>query len=165
MIVKLTTMQSYELLAKFGCYVTEACDKCGQLLGAVRYTRKVESGEWCSRQCRDGNEAHAPKTCKYCHACLPKGKRRGTLYCDKSCKQAAHRSKSVVEQKLSVTKPSINGAFCSVSKPGSYPHSRKGQSVLEAPANATLAESLLGCAESSNIDTDFEQKPGEGDAA
>src|SRR6516162_2416515 len=40
----LTVMQSYELLAKYGCYVTEACDKCGQILGPVRYTRKNETG-------------------------------------------------------------------------------------------------------------------------
>lgn len=48
----LTVQQSHELLAKHGCYVTEACDKCGQLLGPVRYTRKGEEGMWCSRECR-----------------------------------------------------------------------------------------------------------------
>ena len=40
------------LLADRGIYVTEACDKCGQLLGPVRYTRKNEAGVWCSRDCR-----------------------------------------------------------------------------------------------------------------
>lgn len=52
----LTVQQSYELLAKHGCYVTEACDKCGQVLGPVRYTRKNESGVWCSRECRGSSE-------------------------------------------------------------------------------------------------------------
>ena len=42
------------LLAARGIYVTEACDRCGQLLGELRYTRRGESGEWCSRECRDG---------------------------------------------------------------------------------------------------------------
>jgi hypothetical protein len=54
----LTTQQSYELLAKHGCYVTEVCDKCGQLLGHVRYTRKGDGGVWCSRECR-GDVDHA----------------------------------------------------------------------------------------------------------
>jgi hypothetical protein len=52
--MNLTTAQSYELLSRHGCYATSACDKCGKLLGAVRYTRKDEAGEWCSRECRDG---------------------------------------------------------------------------------------------------------------
>jgi hypothetical protein len=38
--MRLITTQGYELLERFGCYVIEACDKCGQLLGSVRYTRK-----------------------------------------------------------------------------------------------------------------------------
>lgn len=52
--MKLTTETAYALLEKHGVYVTEACDKCGQLLGAMRYTRKSEAGEWCSKECRDG---------------------------------------------------------------------------------------------------------------
>lgn len=54
--MKLTTAQSYELFATRGCYATEACDKCGQLLGPVRYTRKNELGVWCSRECRGDAE-------------------------------------------------------------------------------------------------------------
>lgn len=145
--MRLTTQQGYELLKRCGSYVTECCDRCTRILGPVRYTSKNEACEWCSRKCKDGNEAHAPKTCKHCHASLPKGKRRGALYCDEACKQAAHRSKSVVDQKLSVTKPSINAAFWSVPGPGSYPHSRKGQSVQEAPENASFEESPLCGAE------------------
>lgn len=110
--MQLTTEQSYDLLAKHGCYVTEACDKCGQLLGPVRYTRKGESGAgqfpppkdahpvrrmefpaYCSRECRDGAEAHTPGTCKGCGARLPEGKRRGSLFCDDTCRQNAHRVK------------------------------------------------------------------------
>jgi hypothetical protein len=40
------------LLEDRGVYVKECCDKCGQLLGPIRYTRKDDSGVWCSRECR-----------------------------------------------------------------------------------------------------------------
>jgi len=39
-----------------GICATDACDTCGKILGAVRYTRRGESGEWCSETCRDGAE-------------------------------------------------------------------------------------------------------------
>jgi hypothetical protein len=52
----LTPQQSYELQAKHGCYAKECCDLCGQLLGPVRFTRRGESGIWCSQKCRgDGD--------------------------------------------------------------------------------------------------------------
>ena len=47
---------AYRLLERYGVYSLSACDKCGQLLGAVRYTRKNEAGEWCSRVCRGDRE-------------------------------------------------------------------------------------------------------------
>ena len=109
--MKLNNAKSYALLEKHGCYVSEACDKCGQVLGPVRYTRKGDTGVWCSRQCRDGAEAREPKACRHCGAKLPEGKRRGAAFCDDACKQAAHRTKSRTA-KLSVTKPSIYAAFC-----------------------------------------------------
>lgn len=55
----LTTQQSYELLAKHGCFVKECCDKCGQLLGPVRFTRRDDSGVWCSGECRGDVERRA----------------------------------------------------------------------------------------------------------
>lgn len=51
---KLTKEQSYELLRHRGIWITAACDHCGLLLGAVRWTRRGEPGEWCSAACRDG---------------------------------------------------------------------------------------------------------------
>ena len=54
--MRLTREQSYEALEKFGCYLTEGCDKCGKLLGPVRYTRKGEVGVSCSRECRGDAE-------------------------------------------------------------------------------------------------------------
>src|SRR5579872_1166058 len=55
--MKLTREQSQKLLHERGIWVTDACDKCGQLLGAVRWTRRGEPGEWCSAECRDGLNA------------------------------------------------------------------------------------------------------------
>jgi hypothetical protein len=54
--VLLTARQSREMLEKFGVYSSEACHKCGQVLGPVRYTRKGETGVWCSQQCRGDAE-------------------------------------------------------------------------------------------------------------
>ena len=50
--MRLTTEQSYALLAKHGCYITEICDRCGKGLGPIRYTRGGDSSVWCSRACR-----------------------------------------------------------------------------------------------------------------
>src|SRR5262249_15180467 len=66
--------------AKHGVFAREACGKCGRLLGAVRFTRRGEAGEWCSRECRgeqpamlkpgrprkyrNGRERRAAKTCQ-----------------------------------------------------------------------------------------------------
>src|SRR5271167_1715145 len=55
--MKLTKEQSQKLLRERSVWVTEACDKCGRLLGSVRWTRQGECGEWCSAECRDGVKA------------------------------------------------------------------------------------------------------------
>jgi hypothetical protein len=83
--MRLTPNQSRKLLSPFGVYVTEACDRCDHLLGAVRFTRRGDAGVWCSRECRDGKEAHAPGTCKGCGASLA-GLRRGTKFCSDVCR-------------------------------------------------------------------------------
>ncbi len=48
----LTIQQGYELLANYGCFAREICDKCGIALGAVCFTRYGETGVYCSRECR-----------------------------------------------------------------------------------------------------------------
>jgi hypothetical protein len=48
----LTIQKSYELLANFGFFAREICDKCGIVLGAVRFTRHNESKVYCCRECR-----------------------------------------------------------------------------------------------------------------
>jgi hypothetical protein len=78
--MKLTREQSQKLVQERGIWVTNACDRCGRLLGAVRWTRRGEPGEWCSALCRDGvkpEERKADsKTCRECgttvHAILDK---------------------------------------------------------------------------------------------
>jgi len=57
--MRLTEKQARQILERYGCYVLEACDKCGQLLGYLRYTRKGEDGAWCSRECRGDAERPA----------------------------------------------------------------------------------------------------------
>ena len=48
----LAIQKNYELLAKYGCFAREICDKCGIVLGAVRFTRHGESEVYCARECR-----------------------------------------------------------------------------------------------------------------
>jgi len=49
------------LQIEHGIYVIEACNKCGSLIGPVRWTRAGEPGTWCSAICRDGVEAVAAR--------------------------------------------------------------------------------------------------------
>jgi len=106
--MRLTAGRSYALLESHNCFASEACDKCGQILGPICYTRRGDSGVWCSRGCRDGAEERAPRTCKHCRAKLPEGKRQGTAFCDDACRKAAARSRN---GELSRTKPSIYAGF------------------------------------------------------
>jgi hypothetical protein len=77
---------SNSMLERFGVYAKEACDRCGQILGPVRFTRAGESGAWCSRQCRDGADVVAPGTCRNCGGSLS-GFRRGTTHCSATCRK------------------------------------------------------------------------------
>jgi hypothetical protein len=77
--MRLTEEQSRALLAKRGAYVTEVCDKCGKILGPIRFTRCGQAGEWCSKRCRDGFE-RKPGTCLGCGVPL-NGKRKGAVFC------------------------------------------------------------------------------------
>ena len=52
--------KSYELHAHYGCFAREICDKCGIVLGAVRFTRYGEPEVYCSRECR--GDAHSSAT-------------------------------------------------------------------------------------------------------
>ena len=54
--MQLTIERAHELVASHGVFVRDYCDRCGRLLGAVRYTRRGEAGEWCSRECRGDSQ-------------------------------------------------------------------------------------------------------------
>jgi hypothetical protein len=59
--VLLTAQQRHELFEKHGIFAREICDKCGVVLGAVRFTRKDEAGVWCSPECRGDGERQASR--------------------------------------------------------------------------------------------------------
>jgi hypothetical protein len=124
--MKLTTAQAYRLLERHGIYALFACDKCGTILGAGRYTRRGDAGEWCSRACR--GDSYAPGECHHCHATLPEGKRKGAAFCDDSCRKAGKRVHGL---KLSRTKGPIYAPFRSVPDPGCYTPTMKGKTALE----------------------------------
>src|ERR1700687_241366 len=50
--MRISLTATYDLLARRGVFAREACDRCGTVLGAVRYTRRGELGVWCSKDCR-----------------------------------------------------------------------------------------------------------------
>jgi hypothetical protein len=49
---ELTAQQSSAIVARHGTYITEVCDRCGRGIGALRFTRRDDSGVWCSREGR-----------------------------------------------------------------------------------------------------------------
>jgi hypothetical protein len=86
--MRLGKEQSQRLLRERGFWVTKACDKCGQLLGAVRWTRQGESGEWCSKSCREGVKGGVvlksnSKVCWECGVTLA-GKRADAYFCGRT---------------------------------------------------------------------------------
>jgi hypothetical protein len=83
--MRLSEEQSRALLAKYGAYVTEVCDKCGKILGPIRFTQYGQTGEWCSKRCRDGFE-RKPGTCLGCGVPL-NGKRKGAVFCSDVCRK------------------------------------------------------------------------------
>jgi hypothetical protein len=95
-----------------GCRVTEACNRCGRLLGPVRFTRAGDSGAWCSRICRDGVE-HQVGRCHGCRVSLA-GQRKGTLFCSDTC-----RKRNQVRDKANIPETHIQNAGLTDAKIGS----------------------------------------------
>jgi hypothetical protein len=97
-VMRLSREQAYALLEKYGCYVTEACDKCSQILGPVRYTRNGEAGAWCSRECRgDAKKAVILKPGRPRKYRNEKERRRA-----KSQQQRVYRSRHAVEKTVCI---------------------------------------------------------------
>ena len=92
----LSTELQNRLRDEHGICAAEACDRCGQILGAVRFTRAGDSGVWCSRACRDGAHTHAPGTCWTCGASLV-GLRRGTRFCSDTCRKRESRKSQTTQ--------------------------------------------------------------------
>jgi hypothetical protein len=111
--MKLKREQSQKLLRDRGIWITEACDRCGQLLGSVRWTRRGDPGEWCSATCRDGvsqGERKADsKTCRECGVSLT-GKRADSEFCDEAhSKRYRRREQSKTAQNREIMPDAQNG--------------------------------------------------------
>ena len=103
-----------------GFYVTERCDGCKKLLNqTVHYTIAGKPQVYCSAACRDSaffrdrSEAkkHAtPGRCAYCSGSL-KGKKRGSIFCDDTCRKGHSRKIqriTTAEVEKSRTPPQLN---------------------------------------------------------
>jgi hypothetical protein len=131
--MKLIREQSQKLLRECGVWITEACDKCGKLLGPVRWTVRGESGAWCSRKCRDGVD-HQPGVCRGCGTTLA-GKRRGTMYCGRTCRMRKVRKE--VQDRANIVNTPIQdkGLTEAISRFGcgsTKEQARRDQQLLEA---------------------------------
>jgi len=82
--MRLSEEQSRHGLRTHGMYFSEVCDRCGTVLGPIRWTIRGEPGVWCTRACRDGVD-HKPGVCRGCGTSLA-GKRRGAIYCGRTCR-------------------------------------------------------------------------------
>ena len=87
--MQLSEAQRCELLCVHGTYVTDACDRCGAVIGPIRWTIRGVPGVWCSRKCRDGVDLN-PTVCRGCRTSIV-GKRRGAIYCDWTCRMRTVR--------------------------------------------------------------------------
>jgi len=90
----LTIRKSYEILAKYGCFAREICDKCGIVLGAVRFTRRGESEVCCARECR----GDAQRCATHRRGRPPKFKTERERRTAKTRQQQVYRSQPNVEK-------------------------------------------------------------------
>jgi hypothetical protein len=89
-----------------GLYITRKCDGCGKLLNqTVQYTITGRREVYCSGPCRDNDflgdrheakKRSTPGKCAYCGGSL-KGKKRGALYCDDTCRMRHCRAQERTE--------------------------------------------------------------------
>jgi hypothetical protein len=110
--MRLTNQQQLAVREKFGICINSVCDRCVKPLDCIRYTRKDQVGEFCSRLCRDGQEAekryletrkayvrNTPQpACGFCQLRLPTAARVGTLFCDSTCQRNARLARSLVSR-------------------------------------------------------------------
>ncbi len=128
--MRLSEAQTCELLRVHGTYITDACDNCGRLLGPVRFTRQGQTGVWCSRACRDGVD-HNPNVCRGCGTSLV-GKRRGAIYCSRTCRMRTVR-KEVLDGQNIVNTPIQNIGVKDANSGFDYGDTRTGQNANKQP--------------------------------
>jgi len=88
--VRLSGEQQRLVRGERGVIANEVCDACGTVLGCVRFTRKGEPGEFCSRECRDGKaQAEAVEARRAARAGRPR------KYTDDAEKQRAYRRRQI----------------------------------------------------------------------
>jgi hypothetical protein len=106
--MKLSQEQQRAIRDAYDICVNECCDTCKAPLNYLRYTRKDQEGEWCSRVCRDGQEAadrydatrkgmriiRPVARCQQCNLTLPSDLRADARFCDAACKKASQRAES-----------------------------------------------------------------------
>lgn len=113
----LTEAQSREVLRTHGVYVTETCDRCGQILGHVRYTRRNQPGEWCSRVCRDGVDLKVG----FCQGCsVPlNGKRKHAKFCSDTCRKRQRVRDRAGKPETPIVNKELTGSISNISCGGS----------------------------------------------
>jgi len=97
--MRLTPAQQEKIKRERGICVNEACDKCGRLLGSVRWTRKDQPGEWCSRECRDGQAQAANAQARISR----RSAGRPAKYTSDRAREKARREQNAVNQRASRT--------------------------------------------------------------
>jgi hypothetical protein len=130
--MRLSEAQSRALLERYGAFVTEVCDKCGKILGPIRFTRCGQSGEWFSKRCRDGFE-RKPGTCLGCGVPL-NGKRKGAVFCSDVCRK---RWRVEIQQIIAET-PIEKSALTDAILASRYGDSLKGE---KSSSEAVIAKS------------------------
>jgi hypothetical protein len=100
--MRLSEAQSRALVRTHSTYVKESCDRCGAVLGPIRFTDLGERGAWCSRACRDDVD-HNPEVCHGCGTSLV-GRKRGAIHCHRTCRMRTVR-REVLEKANIVNTP------------------------------------------------------------
>jgi hypothetical protein len=134
-----------------GLFLIEKCNGCGKALNQTfRYTIAGRPEVFCSALCRDNTffadrlEARkhsTPGRCAYCKGSL-KGKRRGALYCDETCKKRAARAgraESAAGPKLTGTPIQSNQLVASPKMAEQGNRIAGGPQALESPARGEEA--------------------------
>lgn len=125
----LTNEQSYALFENHGCYVKEVCDRCATAIHyANRFTIRGQAGVRCSRECRDGKEAHAPGICEGCGVALSR-KRKGSRFCSDVCRMRQNGEDRPNNPKTHIQNKPLTDALLASGYGGSREAKVRGQNL------------------------------------